>query len=118
WMMWIPGTPIFFPVCYEREDTGANHVPINNLTFDIFPATLDGFMTLAEAGNGGKRLSWDSPFPALADADGDGRRWVACDGLHPNDGLADSDSDGLTDLVELEYQVAGVALSPILGDSD
>jgi hypothetical protein len=87
WMMWIPGTPIFFPVCYEREFKGSNHVPVNSLVYDIFPATVDGFMTMTDAGNGSKRLAWDAAFPQLADADGDGLRSSAFDGIDPNDGM-------------------------------
>jgi len=118
WMMWIPGTPIFFPVCYEREYKGENHVPVNNLIYDIFPTTIDGLMAQTGLGNGSYRLDWDFRFPALADGDGDGLRNAAFNGLDLDDSKIDSDNDGLTDRFELEQRSAGYAVSPILRDTD
>ncbi len=118
WMMWIPVTPIFFPVCYEREYKGENHVPISSLVYDIFPPTLDEFMAMTDAGNGSKQLAWDPAFAPLADADGDGLLASAFKGIDPNDNLVDSDGDGLTDRFELERQMGGVTVSPLLRDTD
>jgi hypothetical protein len=122
WMMWIPGTPIFFPVCYEREYKGENHVPVDSVVYDIFPASLNGFMTQSAttnaAGAPGFRLAWDNRFPILADGDGDGLRSQASGGLDPDDSKTDTDGDGLSDRFELELQAAGYALSPLLRDSD
>ena len=118
WMMWIPGTPIFFPVCYEREYKGENHVPVNTLVYDIFPATIDSFMAQTATGNGSLRLGWDTRFPALADADGDGLRNTVAGGIDPDDSKIDSDGDGLTDRYELEHRSVGYILSPIQRDTD
>ncbi|MCL4862851.1 MAG: hypothetical protein KJZ93_25795, partial [Caldilineaceae bacterium] len=114
-----PWTPPLIPVCYTRTVDGHNSTPINNaLTFDIFPSTLDGFMALADKGNGGLGLAWDSAFRSLADADGDGLRSSAHGGLDPNDTRWDSDGDGLSDAFELERRQQGVAFSPVLCDTD
>ena len=114
-----PWTPPLIPVCYTRTVDGHNSTPIDNaLTFDIFPSTLDGFMALADKGNGGLGLAWDNAFRSLADADGDGLRSSAHGGLDPNDTRWDSDGDGLSDAFELERRQQGVAFSPILCDTD
>jgi hypothetical protein len=105
-------------VCYRREYTGGNHLPINSLFYDVFPATLDGFMSLTGSGDGGLRLGWDAAFPTLRDADGDGLFSAAYKGLDPNDASVDGDNDGLTDRYELEKRQAGFALSPIARDTD
>ena len=105
-------------VCYRREYQGGNHLPINSLFYDVFPATLDGFMSLTNSGDGGLRLGWDAAFPTLRDADGDGLLSAAYKGLDPNDASVDSDNDGLTDRYELEKRQAGYALSPISRDTD
>lgn len=118
WMMWIPGTPVFFPVCYEREFKGENHVPVNSLVYDIFPNTIDGFMAQTATGNGSFRLNWDTRFAALADSDGDGLRSQAANGLDPDDSKTDTDGDGLSDTFELQQRAAGYALSPLLRDTD
>ena len=110
---------ILAPVCYTRKDglVGNNSTPINALKYDVFPATLDGFMSLTNR-DGGLALAWDNRFPMLADADGDGLLVNSRNGLDPNDALPDADGDGLTDAFELERRQAGIALSPILRDSD
>lgn len=105
-------------VCYRREYQGGNHLPINSLFYDVFPTTLDGFMSLTNTSNGGLRLGWDAAFPTLRDADGDGLLSAAYNGLDPNDASVDSDNDGLTDRYELEKRQAGFALSPISRDTD
>ncbi|MBX3010129.1 MAG: hypothetical protein KF832_01435 [Caldilineaceae bacterium] len=106
------------PVCYNKEFVGNNHVPINALLYDVFPATLDEFHSLTSSGDGGLKLGWDTAFTTLADADGDGLRSAAHNGLDPNDASVDADGDGLTDRFELEKQTAGTPLSPISRDSD
>ncbi|HBY97300.1 MAG TPA: hypothetical protein DEP84_25735, partial [Chloroflexi bacterium] len=105
-------------VCYTRDLTGTTSSTIDALKFDIFPATLDGFMTLAGKGDGGLGLSWDPAFPSLPDADGDGLRSNVHAGLDPNDAAPDADGDGLADAYELERRAAGVGYSPILRDTD
>jgi hypothetical protein len=113
-----PWTPPLIPVCYTRTVDGHNSAAINALKFDIFPSTLDGFLTLADKGNGALGLAWDSAFRPLADADGDGLRAGAYGGLDPNDARPDSDGDGLADAFELERRQAGWPFSPILIDTD
>ena len=110
---------LIVPVCYTRKDglVGNNSTPINDLKFDVFPATIDGFMSLTDR-SGGLALAWDNRFPPLADADGDGLLATVRYGIDPNDALPDADGDGLSDSFELERRQAGIALSPILRDSD
>lgn len=116
---WIPPFPPFFiflpPVCYIRDDSGANHIDLK-LAFDIFPATLDEFYA-PFAKDGGYSLAWgqtgEVTFPAMADFDGDGLRSPAFGGNDPDDSKWDADGDGLSDLFELEH-----GSSPTLTDSD
>jgi hypothetical protein len=106
------------PVCYLREFKGDNHMPINALKYDVLPATLDGFLTLGGKSDGGLGQNWDTAFPSLRDADGDGLRSFVYNGLDPNDATVDADGDGLTDRFELDGQTAGTQLSPVSRDSD
>ena len=95
--------PFFWiPVCYLRDQGDTLHTPLGDyLTFDIFPATLDEFYTLASRGNDSYALAWDSDFPTLCDADGDALRSKAYGGNDPHDGTADTDHDGLSDFYEI-----------------
>jgi len=115
-----PFIPPIIPICYRRNDglVGNNSTPINSLKFDVFPATLDGLMTLGGRANGAYGLDWDVRFPALPDADGDGLLGSAFNGIDPDDSRVDTDNDGLSDAFELERRQAGLAISPILADSD
>jgi hypothetical protein len=106
------------PICYNREFKGDNHLPINSLQYDVFPPTLGEFFALTGKADGGLGQSWDAQFPSLRDADGDALLSFAHNGLDPNDAAPDADGDGLTDRYELDQQAAGVALSPILRDTD
>ena len=81
-------------------------------------ATIDGFLTLGAKGDGGVGLNWDARFPSLRDADGDGLRSAAYNGLDPNDIAADADGDGLADPYELAQRAISTAISPILRDTD
>nr|MBC8249032.1 hypothetical protein [Anaerolineales bacterium] len=93
---------VWVPVCYLRDQGDTLHMPLGDyLTFDIFPATLDEFYTLASRGNDSYALAWDSDFPTLCDADGDALRSKACGGNDPHDGTADADNDGLSDFYEI-----------------
>ncbi|KPV48488.1 hypothetical protein SE17_37795, partial [Kouleothrix aurantiaca] len=88
-------TPVLFPlvpVCYTRTLDGSSSSQIDQLRYDILPASLDAFMTLADKGNGGRGLGWDA-FPALRDADNDGVLQRAYGGLD-DDRSWDSDGDG------------------------
>jgi hypothetical protein len=114
----LPPFYIPIPVCYTRENTGNHSTNLQSLKFDIFPTTLDGFMTLASKGDGGQGLNWDPAFRSLVDADGDGLFSAAAGGLDPNDTSVDSDNDGLIDSLELERRALGTAISPITADSD
>lgn len=109
---------LFFGACFIREETGTSATHIAALKFDIFPTTLDGFMAMVSKPDGGLGLSWDTAFPSLHDADGDGLRANVHGGLDPNDVTPDADGDGLTDAYELERRAAGLGYSPILCDTD
>jgi hypothetical protein len=98
----IPAGAFNVPVCYIRTKSETTHLPIGkSLSFDVFPATLDGFYQLTDR-QGGKALAWDAAFPRLKDADGDGLRNTVDGGADPNDATWDTDGDGLTDAYELE----------------
>lgn len=86
--------------------------------FDVFPATIEEFRALAifpdEAGKDGYRLAWDTQFPRLFDADGDGLAGQAAGGADPNDSTPDSDADGLPD----KFEVDKAGFDPGKSDSD
>ena len=92
WLMPFPFIPFVppIPVCYTRELAGSTSTKFDNLKYDVYPATLDGFMTLSNKGANGLGLGWDASFDALADADGDGLISSAKNGIDPNDGTWDS----------------------------
>jgi len=107
WTVPIPYPPYVAPVCYIRTYKDTGHVYLGDyLRFDIFPATLDDFYTLAKQGDG-YTLAWsqdtDPPFPVFKDADGDGLLSKAVGGPDPDDGHWDSDNDGLSDYFELRW---------------
>jgi len=113
-------TPVLFPlipVCYTRTIDGTSSAQIEPLRYDILPDTIDGFMTLADKGDGGRRLAWDTAFPSLRDADNDGVLSRAYGGLD-DDRSWDSDGDGLSDKVEFERRAQGVGFSVTQSDSD
>ncbi|MCE7985168.1 MAG: hypothetical protein DYG89_28680 [Caldilinea sp. CFX5] len=105
-------------VCYVRTLGGHNSTRLDQLKLDILPPTLDQFMALTDAGNGGLKLGWDAQFQTLADADGDGLRSTARQGNDPNDATWDADGDGLSDSYELQWRSQGVAISPVSPDTD
>lgn len=110
-------------ICYMRTSKDTHHYPVGDgLELDIFPATLDGFYSIQPkaiawtAGgpiNQGYTLSWgqsgDVTFQAMVDADGDGLAYWT----DPNDGLWDSDGDGMYDGYETQ-----VGSNPLSLDSD
>ncbi|NBD34590.1 MAG: hypothetical protein GVY30_01160, partial [Chloroflexi bacterium] len=100
-------TPWFpFPLaeCYLRRQGDNFAMDMGEqFKFDVFPATLDGFYTLAGQGQASYALAWDERFPTLVDADGDGLRSQASGGNDPDDAYADTDGDGLSDYYELRH---------------
>ncbi len=106
------------PVCYTQTFKGGDNTKVASLQYDIFPSTLDGFMSLGDKFGGGQGLNWDIAFGTVWDADGDGLISSGRNGADPNDSLADTDADGLTDLYELDQREAGVAYSPVQCDTD
>jgi hypothetical protein len=113
-----PFAPPVFPICYVRSLTDGNSDRISQLRFDILPPTFAEFAALAGAGDGGFRLGWDTRFDTLADADGDGVRSIAKQGLDPNDSTFDSDGDGLSDALELESRQVGFQVQANSADID
>src|SRR5215213_9530620 len=87
-------------------------------TYDIFPATIDGLMTLGAKSDSGLGMSWDTAFPSLADPDGDSLLSNVHGGLDPKDTTWDADNDGLADGYELQRRQDGIAFSPIQCDTD
>ena len=106
------------PICHTRVLKNSNTMPITELKYDVLPNTLSEFLTLTGKPGGGLGQSWDARFPGLADADGDGLRSTAVNGLDPNDSTWDADGDGLSDRFELNLRAAGTAYSPLLRDTD
>ncbi len=121
---WVIPTPFVYPapVCYTRTFNGRSSTPIETLRYDIFPATFDKFIAMTTKPDGGLGLAWDSSFPSLVDADGDGLRSAVHGGIDPNDnpntGGWDTDNDGLTDFNEMQRRAAGESYSPIQCDTD
>ena len=101
---------------YTKRDS--NYMDLApSFAFDVFPATLDGFMSLTDSdGDGGFRLAWDAKFPDLKDADGDGLLGRAAGGPDLSDNAPDSDRDGLSDAYELKH--ASLGLNPQRADTD
>jgi len=90
-------------VCGRRDFRDSLHNDLDqSFVFDILPATLSGFLRLTSSDNVNYRLGWDSQFPILADADGDGLRSQKFGGPDPDDGDPDTDDDGLSDFWEME----------------
>ena len=109
-----PFVPPAVPVCYLRDEGNTNYINLGqDFQFDIFPATTTDFMRLTPRENGSYALAWDSKFPALKDADGDGLISPAFGGNDPDDSLPDTDFDGLSDSFEIKN-----GSSPILADGD
>ena len=100
-------------VCYIRTEKATQHYDIGtSVTFDVLPATLDGFYSLAPKG-AGYALGWARggtlSFPTLLDADGDGLTAAA----DANDSAWDSDNDGLSDSFEVT-----IGSNPSQSDTD
>lgn len=106
-------------VCWLSQYDDTNHQLLeNSFVFDVWPASIDELRTLTlqpgNNGDNGYRLAWDTTFPTLADADGDGLRSQALNGPDPDDSNPDSDGDGLPD----SFEVATAGFDPSLGDTD
>ena len=109
---------VLIPVCYLRNSAFNEQFNTSlkeNFTYDILPGTLDGFYSLEGDGIGGFHLAWDTRFPSLMDADGDGLVSRAKGGADPDDSTWDYDGDGLSDY--WEYQ-NGYAVDASDGDND
>lgn len=127
WMVPIP-VPVPIPPfiivlpgahCEKKDVTNADSSDMSSsIVLDVLPATLPDFYHLAPRADGGFGLAWDSRFPTLADADGDGLFSLARGGNDPDDRLVDSDGDGLTDAHELAVRAAGILVDPGAADFD
>ena len=112
------------PICYIRSDFTINHNDMSSsISWDVFPATLDGFYAPVEK-KGGYSLAWAQVttsttgvalpvFPRMKDFDGDGLINQADGGMDPNDSAWDTDNDGLNDFYEMHH-----GTDPQLSDSD
>lgn len=105
--------------CVLSKYDSTIHQPLETtFVFDVWPGTIDDLRALtlqpATDGSNGYRLAWDTTFPTLADADGDGLRSQALNGPDPDDSNPDSDGDGLPDA----FEVATAGFDPTLGDTD
>ncbi|MEJ5309992.1 MAG: LamG-like jellyroll fold domain-containing protein [Anaerolineae bacterium] len=94
--------------CWLRTSKGTLHTDLGKIfSFDVFPATLDGFYQ-AVAKHGGYSLAWGQTgnvtFPRQKDLDGDGLRNAADGGSDPDDSQWDADGDGLSDLYESQHR--------------
>ncbi|MCB0114005.1 MAG: hypothetical protein KDD84_07935, partial [Caldilineaceae bacterium] len=93
---WLP-----VPICWLRSRGETTYSDLN-LTYDVFPATVDAFWSLSAVGDqpGRYRQDWaDSAavdFPPLIDADGDGLTYED----DTDDTRWDIDGDGLSDRIE------------------
>ncbi|NJO05200.1 MAG: hypothetical protein HC876_06555 [Chloroflexaceae bacterium] len=123
WLIPVPVPPLFFPIipfahCEKQDVASASSTDVSTIAVDVLPATLSGFYDLTEQSDGGVALSWDTRFPSLADADGDGLLSLAVGGNDQDDSNADRDGDGLTDARELEARAAGILVDPGTADFD
>ena len=99
---WLTVVGLLVTCWISKFDDTNHHALDNQFYFDVLPNTLDAFRTtVLDAGGKGYRMAWDSRFPTLADADGDGLRSPAVGGNDPNDNTPDMDADGLSDYFEM-----------------
>ncbi|MCX6047480.1 MAG: LamG domain-containing protein, partial [Chloroflexi bacterium] len=101
-------------ICGRSDYKDSFHTYLGeDIVFDILPTTLDQFYALTLVKNSSYRLGWDSKFPTLADADGDGLLSKVKGGSDPDDSNWDTDGDGLSDYWELNQ-----GFDPTKTDSD
>jgi len=109
----LPSQNCILGVCTIWTDRGTENYELGSgVKFDVFPATLDDFYSLAGK-NGGFALAWgqngDVTFPRLVDGDGDGIPYPT----DAHDNTWDNDGDGLSDGYEVK-----LGSSPDNQDSD
>ena len=101
--------------CKNKYVSGSSSTEIgSSFVFDIYPATLDEFVDVANWSNG------NILFP---DADGDGLLPLGAGGVDPDDTTWDADGDHLSDNFELSMRAlsideGGQALDATLLDTD
>ncbi|MFZ0546708.1 MAG: LamG-like jellyroll fold domain-containing protein [Candidatus Promineifilaceae bacterium] len=101
--------------CKKKYVDGTSSTEVgSSFIFDIYPATIDGFVDVTSWSDGNLR------FP---DADGDGLLPLGEGGLDPDDSTWDYDGDDLSDSFEmsmrsLTVEEGGQALDPMLMDTD
>ena len=121
--IWIP-LPFFpfpIPVCYMKthQDTKYTNLNEDNSTiFDIFPTTMDQFVTMKAKGNGftfnwSPDVSGTPSFPTFVDADNDGVPNALELTRGTSDNAYDTDGDGIDDNREI-----ALGTNPIKVDSD
>ncbi len=95
------------PVCYLRthdaKEDGLAVYQSDSVINDIFPTTMDGFMTMKPGvATGRYTFAWNDTansikFPDFVDADNDGLTAATEVGLESNDSKFDTDGDGISD---------------------
>ena len=115
---------LFFPVpiCWIETHTGnPKYININEgnqAKYDIFPATIDEFVSMSGTKETGYTFAWASntvlpTFPVFADADNDGLTNAQERTRGTSDNNVDSDNDGISDTSEIT-----LGTNPINVDSD
>ncbi|MFZ0547184.1 MAG: LamG-like jellyroll fold domain-containing protein, partial [Candidatus Promineifilaceae bacterium] len=101
--------------CKNKYVSGTSSTEVGStFVFDIYPATIDGFVDVT---------SWSTGNLRFPDADGDGLLPLGEGGIDPDDSKWDYDGDGLSDKFEismrsLTVEDGGEVLDPMLMDTD
>ncbi|MFM2032009.1 MAG: hypothetical protein RLZZ297_774, partial [Chloroflexota bacterium] len=124
YMTWAFGWPVSYCEIENHSDIDQTNLNDDDATsFDIFPATIDGFTALRPkngdaSGTTGYTFAWSNDtdalsFPAFRDADNDGLTLVQEKEYKTSDSLSDTDDDGISDQVEI-----GMGYPPTVVDGD
>lgn len=110
------------PACWIETHTHdpkyVNLNASNKTRFDVFPATIEEFVTMQAKSNEGFTFAWSPlnaspPFPAFIDADNDGMSHKLEQANGTSDNNYDTDTDGISD----DREVA-LGTNPSIADND